>query len=98
MKSTQCARRGGSPGHTKRDALMNCGAPHPANECSVTPSMCDAAMPVEAVTATDPGRLYFCRSTWMATFNRNDLPVPVAPAVCRTVGEHNLLATAPGVL
>ncbi|KAF8267803.1 hypothetical protein EI94DRAFT_1729461 [Lactarius quietus] len=51
--------------------------PIPANEWIVTPPMLQAAMPVEAVTATASGVLtYSLRRVLMISRRRTDLPVP----------------------
>jgi hypothetical protein len=45
----------------------------------VTPPMLQAAMPVEAVTATASGlAMYFLRRDLMISRKRTDLPVPVS--------------------
>ena len=51
--------------------------PTPAHEWIVVPPMCDAAIPVGAVTATPPGRA--SSSASVIDRIRNDLPVPAAP-------------------
>ena len=56
--------------------------PIPANECSVTPPMLQAAMPVGAVTTTASGRFssrYFSLRSEMMRRRRKDLPVPAEP-------------------
>ncbi|PYH75685.1 hypothetical protein BO82DRAFT_250764, partial [Aspergillus uvarum CBS 121591] len=54
--------------------------PIPAKLCSVTPSMLQAARPVDAVTATRSGsRLYLSRSFLMISRISTDFPVPADP-------------------
>lgn len=45
-------------------------------ECSVVPPILYAAMPVEAVTATESPKSYFSRSDSIICRRRKDLPVP----------------------
>ncbi|KAK3826669.1 MAG: hypothetical protein J3R72DRAFT_353205, partial [Linnemannia gamsii] len=66
-------------------------SPIPANECSVHPRMLQAAIPVDAVTATCPAawesqssslflhRLCLDRNRKMSSRNKTDFPVPADP-------------------
>ena len=52
--------------------------PTPPNECRVTPPMLQAAIPVEAVTATaSADAAYFLRRLFMISRRRTDFPVPI---------------------
>lgn len=56
---------------------VSVASPTPPNECKVTPPMLQAAIPVEAVTATASGFLaYLFRKLWIISRSRTDLPVP----------------------
>jgi hypothetical protein len=62
--------------------FANCSAvpspiPIPPNECSVTPPILQAAIPVDAVTATaSTERQYFFFKERMISLSRTDFPVP----------------------
>lgn len=59
---------------------VSVASPTPPNECKVTPPMLQAAIPVEAVTATASGFLaYLFRKPWIISRSRTDLPVPALP-------------------
>lgn len=60
-------------------------SPAPPNECNVIPPMLQAAIPVEAVTATASGALeYFLRSDLIISRRRTDFPVPTSGISYRT--------------
>lgn len=53
-------------------------SPAPPKECRVTPPMLQAAIPVEAVTATASAAVaYFFRNDLMISRSKTDFPVPV---------------------
>ncbi|KAK3845029.1 MAG: hypothetical protein J3R72DRAFT_364997, partial [Linnemannia gamsii] len=51
--------------------------PTPANECNVHPPILQAAIPVDAVTAT--ASLALMLSQWLPDLANTDLPVPADP-------------------
>jgi hypothetical protein len=59
--------------------------PTPPNECNVIPPILQAAIPVDAVTATASG-LFACffLSPAMISLSKTDLPVPMSQLYCRT--------------
>lgn len=66
--------------YVRRRSGVSLARPTPPKLCSVIPPMLQAAMPVEAVTATASTLLwYFWRRSWMICRSRCDLPAPAEP-------------------